>query len=183
MKKVLVIEYDKEKAQNIIRQLNTLGITDITWLKSQGSARCYLRIDYNIEDCSLIVLDLSIPILELRSTKNVTSTSGRNLLFNIAESYKLKDGKTIPDIIVYHPNDNYMDVLHQYYLPSYKKYCQRFENDDTDDPMTEQQLQVIYNDYIARTSRVISAIYFVIGQAHNDDELFNMLKTWAENHQ
>lgn len=174
--KVLIIEDNEYKLDKAMRILQHFNITDCVHVNNYTEAivLCYdcLNDTSQIDEFDLIILDIQFyqDNPEFNSNSQINSEAGYLFLYNLT-LYEVKK-----DVIIFSSEKDYSVGLKKFLLPEFKDFIELTDNPNL--PRTFHSIQSEYEDYIKRNKKIFESIDFVIGHAHNPQELEVLLCNW-----
>lgn len=174
--KVLIIEDNEYKLDIAIRILNKLGITDLTHVNNYNQAMllCYdcLTDISQINEFDLIILDIQFYVdnPDFDPTATINPEAGYQFLYNLI-LYEIKK-----DIIIFSQEEDYIAGLRKFLLPSFEEFTKFACNNIH---QTIHSLKNEYTNYLKENQKIFDSIDFVLGHAHNSQELETLIHNWV----
>lgn len=170
--KALIIEDDNFKLETATRVLESYDIT-YTNLNNYSKAM-QLVSDGQLKNFDFIILDLTF--YQYRPSRITLMTPKEGIGYNFL--YHMIGYGTKNNVIIFSSDANYQDGWNNFLFPTFKDFFDRF-NDAPCFPSLDD-LEKQYEDLKKQNAEIANQLDFVIGHAHNEFELSDLVKNFIE---
>lgn len=169
--KVLIIEDNKSKLEQAVSILQRNCITAYVHFNNVQEAVKFIRRG-NIEDIDFIILDLFFYLYRPYLGKDGmrSSTAGARILHKMLEIGVRKP------VIVFSREEDYMTSLNVFFFPNISEYNEKFGSTSSLSVLSDTHRKYNeYLEYIEKNTLLLSKLDFLVGHAHDEEELENLI--------
>lgn len=172
--KALIIEDDNFKLETAIRVLKNYGI-QYTHLNNYSEAM-RLVSDDQLKNFDFIILDLNF--YQYRPSRITLMTPKEGIGYNFL--YHMIGYGTKNNVIIFSSDADYQDGWNNFLFPTFKDFFDQFNDAPHFRFPSLDDLEERYEDLKKQNAEIANQLDFVIGHAHNEFELSDLVKNFIE---